>query len=104
MDITGIGSAIRKGFKAAGKAAMVAEGVEEAAAATDLARSWQRRFIASDVQPTAPAQVVKDANPSKARQLHAMTDADDSGELASNLYGTSREEALAHDLALSPQR
>jgi len=102
LDITGIGSAIRKSFKAAGKAAMVAEGVEEAAAATDLARSWQRRFIASDVQPTAPAQVVKDANPSKARQLHAMTDADDSGELASNLYGTSREEALAHDLAPQP--
>ncbi|KFC01064.1 hypothetical protein GTGU_03581 [Trabulsiella guamensis ATCC 49490] len=102
LDITGIGSVISKSARAVGKAGKVAEGVEVATEATDLARSWQRRFIASDVQPTSPSQTIKDANPTKARALHSAVDADESGDVASNLYGTSREDAIAHDLAPQP--
>lgn len=69
---------------------------------TDEQRSWQRRFIASDVQPTSPSQTLKDANPDKARQIHSMVEMDESEELASTLYGTSRAEAIAHDLSPQP--
>lgn len=105
LDITGIGHAITKSAKAAkiaGEAAEAASIGEKAFTATDSARSWARRFIASDVQPTTPSQTLKDANPDKARQVYSAVEADDTGDLASTLYGTTREQAIAHDLAPQP--
>lgn len=103
LDIAGIGSMIKGGLKATGKLAKAAGAVDEAAeAASAVERSWQRRFIATDIQPTSPSQVIKDANPDKARQLHTMAEADETGDVAEALYGTSRTEAVAGDLAPQP--
>ena len=64
-------------------------------------RSWARRYSITDAQPTAPMETIKDANPQMARNLHQAVEADTSGDLATTLYGTGREDAIAHDI--SPQ-
>ena len=63
LDIVGIGSLIKGTFKAAAEGATLkgldtAEGLAEA-----TARSWERRTIASDIQPVSPSQTIKDVNP-----------------------------------------
>lgn len=62
-------------------------------------RSWSRRFTVSETQPTAPMETIKDVNPQMARNLHQAVEADTSGDLAGALYGTAREDAIAHDIA-----
>lgn len=66
---------------------------------TPAERGWQRNFITSDVQPTTPAQTIKDANPKMLRDIHEATETDAAGDIANTMYGASREDAIAHDIA-----
>jgi len=102
MDAMGIGNFVRmavKGGKALSGASKVAKVTSDVM--TDEERSWARRSIGSDVQPTSPSQTVKDVNPTMARNLHEAVENDTTGDLAGAVYGTSREDAIAHDI--SPQ-
>lgn len=63
------------------------------------ARNWHRNFATTDVQPTSPSQVIRDANPDMARRLHLAVEQDVDGTLANAAYGTSRQDAVAHDIA-----
>jgi hypothetical protein len=80
LDLVGLGALLRVP-KAAVKA-------------TGMTRKLGRRAMRSKEQPTAPAKIIGEVNPEEARQLHAMADADESGEAASTIYGTTREEAI----------
>ncbi|ENC9792006.1 hypothetical protein ABLG01_005707, partial [Klebsiella pneumoniae] len=103
LDIVGIGSLIKGTFKAAAEGATALKGLDTAEGLAEAtARSWERRTIASDIQPVSPSQTIKDANPAKARELHALTEADETGDVAEALYGTSRTDAIAGDLAPQP--
>lgn len=62
-------------------------------------RNWHRNFAITDVQPTSPSQVIRDANPDMARRLHLAVERDVDGTLANAAYGTSRQDAIAHDIA-----
>lgn len=55
------------------------------------------RHVSSNVQPTSLAMVAKDTNISKARAAHKIVVQDETGQAARTLYGTTRENALAHD-------
>lgn len=55
------------------------------------------RAVSSNVQPTSVAMIYKDANISKARALHQMVVADTTDRAAQITYGTTRQNALAHD-------
>lgn len=57
-----------------------------------------RRSVETNVQPATLSQVYRNTNPGKARDAHDVAARDTSGEAAEALYGTSRTEAIAHDL------
>lgn len=57
----------------------------------------------SEVVPTSPSQLIKDANPESARGMHEAALQDESGEAAEALYGATREEAAAKDLLPEPE-
>lgn len=57
------------------------------------------KLIRSNVQPVSVAENVKEVNPRKAAQIHAAAIMDETGEVAEAMYGTSRTEAVASDLA-----
>ncbi|QXG07557.1 hypothetical protein [Erwinia phage Pecta] len=104
-DMIGIGSFLRgagravKGAEAADKTPDIAKTADAAyEGMTAEQRSWARRYVLTDVQPMTPSQTIRDANPEQARQLNkAMVD-DSTGDTATALYGTSREDAIAHDI------
>jgi hypothetical protein len=48
--------------------------------------------------PAAPANVVAQANPEKARGIHEAVVKDQSGEVAGALHGASREQAIVNDI------
>lgn len=56
----------------------------------------------TEVAPVAPSQVVKDVNPTVARDMHNAAMADGTGESAEALYGTTRTEAAAKDILPEP--
>jgi hypothetical protein len=56
------------------------------------------RRIETTVRPTTLSQTYRLTNPKKARSAHEAAAKDASGEAAEALYGTSRTEAVAHDL------
>jgi len=89
LDAVGIGSFLRKGITS----------LKGAREFSDVERSWKRRFTTSDVQPTTPSQTVKDANPEMGRNMHEAVENDTTGDIANALYGSSREDAIAHDIA-----
>lgn len=62
------------------------------------ARNWHRQFTVTDVQPTSPSQVIKDANPDMARRLFYAVEKDANGTVAPASHGTSRQDAIAHDI------
>lgn len=62
------------------------------------ARNWHRQFTISDVQPTSPSQVIKDANPDMARRLFYALEKDTNGSMAPASHGTTRQDAIAHDI------
>lgn len=63
------------------------------------AAQWSSR---TKTDPTSPSQVVKDANPRIARDMHGMAEGDETGEAAKALYGTTRDDALAKDILPEP--
>lgn len=97
LDVIGLGAILRSAGKII-KEGKAAEAVVEKSATQ---RSVERNFVKSDVQPTTPSQVMKDANPSSARKLHDAVEQDGTEATANALYGTSRPDAIAHDI--SPQ-
>lgn len=55
------------------------------------------RQVSSNTQPTSVAMNFKDTNVAKARAVHDLMVADPNGRGASISYGTTRDNALAHD-------
>jgi len=53
------------------------------------------RAMRSTVQPTSPAEVAKNVNPSEARKLQQMAEEDVLGEIAKVTHGASREDVIA---------
>ena len=70
---------------------------------SDAMANARAKVIRSDVKPTAPAQIMKDANPDAARAMHDMVATDATGDAAKPLYGTTKEEALGKDLLPEPK-
>lgn len=75
------------------------DAVREYDAMTPTQRTWTQRFALTDVQPMSPSQTIRDANPEQARQLHNAITMDTTGDIAPTLYGASRQDAIAHDIA-----
>lgn len=69
----------------------------------DHLRRAMAETTCSKVSPASPSQVVKDINPSLAREFHKRMVADETGEAAEALYGTTREEAMAKDILPEPE-
>lgn len=70
-----------------------------------LARTLTKATQEAATTTTSPAsvsQTMKNANPDKARQLHAAVEEDKTGEVASAVYDTNRTDAIAGDLAMQP--
>lgn len=59
------------------------------------AKAWMTR---TEVDPASPAQVFKETSPNAARGAHTSVALDTTDEAAEALYGTTKTEALAHDL------
>ena len=76
-----------------GKAARIG-GLSESAI-----RDTVRQSARSQVQPTTVSQNYKDTNPAKAAASHEMAAADETGEAAEALYGTSRVDSVGNDIA-----
>lgn len=108
-DIVGVGSILR-GLSKARKVMSAADSEANIGRAADHLydgfseeqRSWARRFVFTDVQPTSASQTVRDANPEMARGLHQAATADTTGDTARAVYGTSREDAIIHDITPQP--
>lgn len=56
----------------------------------------------TDVSPTSPSQIIKDANPKLARDISKAAIEDETGEVAKAAYGTNRIEAAAKDYLPEP--
>ena len=85
--------------KPAGKGVKVNNTYDATAENVTDRRIEDKRVIRSSVQPVSLANNVKDFSPKKAADMHAAVVADTTGEMADALYGTSRTEAIANDLA-----
>lgn len=117
--LLGIGKAVRAGRAAGGTRARVAdarrgdplpskevavrrepETVEgEFEVVQGLIQSMARRdAVKSPVMPHSASQALKDTNPEKARALHAAMVDDLSEEVANAAYGSSRVDAMGHDI------
>ena len=57
------------------------------------------KLIRSNVKPVSVAETVKDVNPKRLAAIHAAVVKDVTGETAEALYGATRTEAVASDLA-----
>jgi len=97
LDLTMLGGIAARTIK---KGVGVLRGAE---AATDLSesaiRDIGRQQVRSQVQPTTVSQNYKDMNPEKAINAHEAAAADQSGEAAEAMYGTSRADAVGNDIA-----
>lgn len=96
-DIAGVGGVLR----------WVAKGGKEVKAVdkvTDLEREVTVMTTKTDTAPTAPAKVIKDANPEQSKVMHNVVKEDETGNAAEALYGTTKEEALADDLLPEPEK
>lgn len=96
LDAAGIIGTLLKGAKRIVGVGRAATG--PAVGADAFSEAWAQRFTASDVQPSSLSQTVKDVNPEQARQLHALADADKTGDAALATHGTNRDEAIAGDV------
>lgn len=99
MDAVGVGSMIKGGFSYLNKAGKLAAGTE---AVDETFRNVSRQAVVTDVQPTSLANTVKDVNPEMGRGLYHASLTDDTGEVATGVYGTSREDAAASMVAPKP--
>lgn len=96
LDLTLLGGVAARVAGAAGKLARGARGAELSESAV---RDIGRQQVRSQVQPTTVSQNYKDMNPGKATNAHEAAAADESGEAAEAMYGTSRADAVGNDLA-----
>lgn len=64
----------------------------------DLVRTVERRTVADAVSERSVASIVRDSNPDKAREFHAMVVKTEGETVANAAYGTSRAEAIASDV------
>lgn len=92
LDAAGVGSMLRTAGRLVGVGRVATKTTEA------TARTWERRFTTTDVQPTTPSQTIRDVNPEMGRNIHNAVTKDDTGDVASAMYGTSREDAIAHDI------
>ena len=53
------------------------------------------RAMRAGTQPTSPVEIAKDVNPSEARKMQQMAEADPTDETAQVTHGTTREQAIA---------
>ena len=79
LDMVGLGSLLRA--------------PKLATKAIELAKVGRRK-VRSEVQPASPIKVVGEVNPDEARKLQAMAEADETGEAAKVIHGSSREDAI----------
>lgn len=72
---------------------------EDAAEAvqTNLVSKARLEAARAPVQPSSYSQVLRNTNPAKARAANRAVTDDESGQVASAMYGSSRADALAHD-------
>lgn len=107
LDVIGVGallSGVVKGTLKGGRGIKAISNIPEEVimeADESLAKGLAETTY-TDVKPTSPSQVVKEASPDQAKVMHDMADQDDTGKAAEALYGTSREEAMAKDLLPEP--
>ncbi|QHJ80619.1 MAG: hypothetical protein [Bacteriophage sp.] len=78
---------------------LIGKGARAAGLSESAIRDVNRQAARSQVQPTTVSQNYKDTNPAKAAASHEMAAADESGEAAEALYGTSRADAIGNDIA-----
>jgi len=78
---------------------LIGKGARAAGMSESAIRDTVRQSARSQVQPTTVSQNYKDTNPAKAAASHEMAAADESGEAAEALYGTSRADAVGNDIA-----
>lgn len=62
----------------------------------------QKMAVRGKPAPTSPASAMRVTNDTSATEAHIAVAADETGELAEPLYGTSRSDALADDLLPEP--
>lgn len=86
--------------KLAAEARAFVPSVDDESALALEAKAWATR---TDVVPSSPSQIIKDANPEMARSIHVAMSEDNTGETAKAFYGSTREEALAKDILPEPQ-
>jgi len=67
------------------------------------ASNLARRFMRSEVQPSAPIKTVGETNPEEARKLQTVAELDETGEAAQALHGASKEEAIVDAEAPQPR-
>lgn len=89
LNVVGLGADVGRGVRGVAKAARVESNLE---------RNVAREAVTNRVQPTTVSQNYKDTNPAKAQQVHELAAVDNTGEAASAAYGSSREDAVVHDL------
>lgn len=99
LDAVGVGSMVKGGFSYLTKLGKLAEGAD---AVSDTFRNVSRQAVVTDVQPTSLANTVKEVNPEMERGLYNATYTDNTGEVATGVYGTSREDAVASVVAPKP--
>lgn len=65
-------------------------------------RNVARQAIATDIQPTALVNTVAPVNPEMVRNLYHASYSDTTGEVATGVYGASREDAIAASVTPRP--
>lgn len=117
LDVAALGGMAAGAVKATGAARIAAEGDSIAAKVGDIGKppgtppgasggaseafreSASRDFTRSSVQPSSVSQNLKDVNPEQFRLTHQIAANDATDESAQALYGTTRNEAIANDIA-----
>lgn len=90
LDVIGLGGVVKGGVRGVSKLfKRTPEAVEENVA---------RTAVTGNVQPAAPANVIADANPEKARSMYALVVRSEGDELSKALYGVGREEAVTQQV------
>lgn len=88
LDILGIGGGVRALARTA-KAEYFINKIKSAV---------RKQFVKSRVNPASVSQAFADTNPAKANAAHVAMLTDQSDETAMALYGTTKQDAIAHDL------
>lgn len=89
LDMTILGGPIASGIKFFRRGARVAG---------DVVSNTARDVARSSVKPSSVSQVLKDTNVEKARAAHAAVSESATDEVAQAAYGTTRAEAITHDM------